>query len=200
MRRRTGRGFTLIETALAMLVIGLSILAIFGLGRHGLESSRETENEARCDRLADAVFESLQAYNAAFIEQINAETNGLSKIQQWYVRWNDVVTGKKDLPFPRQAGMWNLRTDPQPHLKFFNSVNADRIPAFDPDKIDLTEWNPFYQIVLTPEPESSVERAAYVPGLEDKIQVLFVLYPDGTTGSSPLKVFESLLIFHGGTP
>jgi Tfp pilus assembly protein PilV len=82
--REDVRGFTLVETALALFAISLGLLGIFGLVRHGLRNSGDTENETRCTLLADAVFETLKTETDALIKRgIRSPTGNLSgKISQ----------------------------------------------------------------------------------------------------------------------
>ena len=93
--------FTLIETALAMLAIGLGLLAIFGLGRLGLQSAKETEHDQRCAMMADAVFETLREYNARFVDE--ARTNNVPGT--WWTQWQAIMDDPPSIPFPPIAGM-----------------------------------------------------------------------------------------------
>ncbi len=49
-------GFTLVEVALALLVIGIGIVAIFGLFPAGMEAGRRTVNETHAAQFAEEVF------------------------------------------------------------------------------------------------------------------------------------------------
>jgi prepilin-type N-terminal cleavage/methylation domain-containing protein len=94
------KGFTLIETALAMLAIGLGLLAIFGLGRLGLQTAKETEYDQRCAMMADAIFETLRDYNARFVEE--ARTNNAPNHVWHGIRWDTSERIKNPLPPDRR--------------------------------------------------------------------------------------------------
>ena len=49
-------GFTLVEVALALLVVGVGIVAIFGLFPAGMEAGRRTVNETQAALFAEEVF------------------------------------------------------------------------------------------------------------------------------------------------
>ena len=60
-RRHATQGFTLIEVALALLVIGVGIVGVFGLFPAGLEASRRTVNETQAAIFAEEVFGGFRA-------------------------------------------------------------------------------------------------------------------------------------------
>ncbi len=60
-RRAQPQGFTLIEVALAMLVIGVGIVAVFGLFPAGLDASRRTADETSAAMFAEEVFGGFRA-------------------------------------------------------------------------------------------------------------------------------------------
>ena len=64
--RPSRQGFTLIEVALALLVIGLGIVAVFGLFPSGLEASRRTMNETQAALFAEEVFGAYRAASRLF--------------------------------------------------------------------------------------------------------------------------------------
>lgn len=71
-RPAVGRaGFTLIEIALAALVIGLAVLTLFGLARVGANAAAEAEDEVRAALFAENVFGALAAEN----NSLNMDTN-----------------------------------------------------------------------------------------------------------------------------
>ncbi len=55
------RGFTLVEVALAMLVIGIGIMAVFGLFPAGIEAGRRAVNETQAALFAEEVFAGYRA-------------------------------------------------------------------------------------------------------------------------------------------
>ncbi|MGI6391758.1 MAG: type IV pilus modification PilV family protein [Kiritimatiellia bacterium] len=179
------KGFTLIETALAMLAIGLGLLAIFGLGRLGLQTAKETEYDQRCALMADAIFETLRDYNARFVEE--ARTNGVVS-GTWEYLWEQARQNKFDIPFPPIA---NMSASPKILLRFTepNSFAA----TFDKDNLSLTDWNPLYSLTgnfLNPPS----------PGPFTALHITLVIHPDGLTYSSDQRLFRTTLTNPGGLP
>lgn len=78
-------GFTLIEIALATLLIGLGVLAIFGLGRLGLQNARESENDTRAALLAEDVFATLRVTSEALCRNQDPAA--------WSRFWSDFASG-----------------------------------------------------------------------------------------------------------
>ncbi len=58
MNRRAG--FSLVEVALAIMVIAVGLLSVFGLFPHGMESSRRALDETRAATFAEDTFNSLR--------------------------------------------------------------------------------------------------------------------------------------------
>ena len=76
--RRNRSGFTLIEVSLAILVLGLGLMAAFGLFPAGVRQNEESTADTRAALFADYVLNGMQA-NAATITEWNewkAEANG----------------------------------------------------------------------------------------------------------------------------
>ena len=182
--------FTLIETALAMLAIGLGLLALFGLGRIGLQSNKETENDQRCVQMADAIFETLRETNMRFVDE--ARTNRLQ--QSWYDRWATTVQTGDQIPFPPVAGMCTSRDTP-PNRTLYLTFNTELAEAFLSDELVLTEWNPRYKLALYPK-----YAASHVAGGQNLFLVTLVIYPDGDTYSSEYRAFQTTLSNPGGLP
>ena len=179
--------FTLIETALAMLAIGLGLLAIFGLGRLGLQAANETQNDQRCAMMADAVFETLREYNARFVEE--ARTNNATA-SAWQQLWEKVRNKEIAIPFPPIAGM---SVSPDIPLRF---TGPDSFAAtFDKDNLSLADWNPFYSLSGTFFPDPSP-----ISGLDNGLHITLVIHPDGYTYSSDQHVFHTTLTNPGGLP
>jgi hypothetical protein len=182
--------FTLIETALALLAIGLGLLALFGLGRLGLQATKESEHDQRCALMADAVFETLREANMRFVDE--ARTNRLQ--QSWYDRWATTVQNGDQIPFPPVAGMCTSRDTP-PNRTLHLTFNTELAEAFLPDELVLTEWNPRYKLALYPKYDAS-----HVAGGHNLFLVTLVIYPDGDTYSSEYRVFQTTLSNPGGLP
>lgn len=187
------KAFTLIETALAMLAIGLGLLAVFGLGRLGLQSAKESDHDRRCAIMAEAVFETLREYNARFVDE--ARTNGVQGTS-WVGLWQQAF--QNQIPFPPIAGM----SKAIPALHFwqsdenasFNQGVVAATPAFDPNMIRLSDWNPRYILYLSGEAASPVAQAV------NACQITLWIFPDGDTRSSDHRIFTTTLINPGGLP
>ena len=184
------RAFTLIETSLAMLAIGLGLLALFGLGRIGLQSAKETENDARCVQMADAIFETLRDYNAKFAD--NARTNAVSA--SWLQQWATAYGSPKQIPFPPVANMCSARHPPLSEPLYLQP-GVQLAPAFKADEISLAEWNPRYELAFR-----TKYQASPVAGDQNLFQVTLVIYPDGDTYSSDYRIFHTTLSNTGGLP
>lgn len=186
-RKPVRSGFTLIETALALLAIGLGLLAVFGLSRIGLETTKETENEQRCQQMADAVFATLREYNARFVDE--ARTNKVSN-NSWLMQWQKVRTNQQKIPFPPVASM---STSSNLTLRF-STVFAH---AYDETDIRLNEWNPRYELALT----QNWNTGDLDDGYDGKVlAVTLAIYPDGDTYSSERRIFFTTLTNPGGLP
>jgi hypothetical protein len=178
------KAFTLIETALAMLAIGLGLLAIFGLGRLSLQAAKETEHDQRCVMMADAIFETLRDYNARFVDE--ARTNNVPGT--WKNLWNQALQNEFDIPFPPIAGM---SASPKILLRFTGPDSF--AAAFDKDNLSLTDWNPLYSLTgnfLNPPS----------PGPFTALHITLVIHPDGLTYSSDQRLFRTTLTNPGGLP
>ncbi len=184
-KRETVRGgFTLIETALALLAIGLGLMAIFGLGRIGLQTSKEAENDSRCVQLADAVFETLRETNTRYISY--AQSNQTA--DAWNTLWQNVYNSRTEkLPFPPVANM-------SASSNLWLQVNTEFVPAFDKDALSLSDWNPRYELAVSPGGVSSVA------GRINLLRVTLAIYPDGDTYSSERRIFHTTLTNPGGLP
>ena len=177
-------GFTLIETALALLAIGLGLMALFGLGRIGLQTTKESENDARCVQMADAVFETLREYNTRIIDQ--SRTNTLSN--SWLQKWQTVWSTPQQIPFPSVA---NMSMSEDLYL-LFNTGKVE--PAYVEATLSLTDWNPRYELVAYGSGSSQVA------GGMNLINVTLAIYPDGDTYSSAYRLFHTTLSNSGGLP
>ncbi len=181
-RNRRG-GFTLIETALALLAIGLGLMAIFGLGRIGLQTTKESDNDTRCVQMADAVFETLREYNARFVD--STRTNSASG--SWFQQWQSVIANTQQIPFPAVA---NMNASPNRVLKVYTQFAS----TYDENALSLLDWNPRYELAIEP------NNASYVAGDVNMLLVTLVIYPDGDTYSSEYRFFQTTLTNPGGLP
>lgn len=173
--------FTLIETSLAMLAIGLGLLAIFGLGRLGLQSNKESLNDQRCVMLSNAIFETLRERNAYFVDL--ARTNGLGQI--WYNLWVDAAENGR-IAFPPVAHLAPLTT---------NLIFGATTTAYDPGKISLANWNPRFQLNM-----GNATGSPLSTGVPNAIRAYLTIYPDGDTFSSDARTYTTTLTNPGGLP
>lgn len=164
-------GFTLMETALALLVIGLGFLTLMGVGRSGLESVHEANNDIRCEAMADAIFDTLETYNYLFDDY--ARTNRQGKT--WAAMWDNAP-----IPFPPVAGMsTNIIS------LVINSGKA--INAYDTGNISLNNWNPRYHLIMNSARTSNVARQYNLKN------VILFIYPDGDTYSSDRRIYTTVI-------
>ena len=215
--------FTLVETALALLAIGIGLIGLFGLGRIALESSHEAENDRRCAAMADAVFETLRAVNEIYVNE--ARTNEpYGQLGLWNTLWQeggDDQVGLATLPRdPRPVTLWgdidgrgtSLLFPPVADMSTNNValVYEERIPvtsgtwpwildynwpAYDENQISLDHWNPRYHLSIR-----SAGEFFRSPdfGNFNVLQVTLHIFPDGNVGSSNPRVFTTTLSNPGG--
>jgi prepilin-type N-terminal cleavage/methylation domain-containing protein len=173
----TNNGFTLIEIALVLLVMGVAFLGIMGLGHGGQESVKEADNNARCDDLASTLFKTLEVYNQRFSE-IQANTPEKNWSSQWYA-----AIGENKLQFPPVAGMSNL---------YNLMINEGYTRAIDNKSIYLDNWHPYYALIMATNKTSSVFSQPNM--FHVRLQIL----PDGDTYSSDERIYTTTLIKNGG--
>ena len=181
-------GFTLVETALALLAISLGLLGIFGLARHGLKAGGDTENETRCAILADTVFETLKAKN----DELSAKKESL---YNWWVYW---------LSYLSQSAQVSLYLPPM------SEISGDGQPiSLAVGKHDLmtsttfteVKWNPVYTLTLNlngvnlTNPDSVYE--AYERG---QIDVTFSVLPGTLQSGAETRTYSTVLYYSGGLP
>ena len=218
--RAASTGFTLVETALALLAIGIGLVGLFGLGRIALESSRETENDRRCAVMADAVFETLRAVNTIYIDEArtNAHTyfgmsaddpGGASESQPAFL-WNLLWTQQTQLMppppvffgddglllFPPVAGMSTNNIPLVYQVEESDGETFSLTSAYDPNAISLANWNPLYYLSIY----DLADYRYYSPitGTYNAKKVTLIIYPDGKLGSSDPRVFTTILSNSGG--
>lgn len=79
VRKKSEKGFTLMEVALAVVVVGVGIMAVFSLIASGLDSSRKAIEETQASIFANNVFNGLRAA---------ALTNAEISAVQWANFWS----------------------------------------------------------------------------------------------------------------
>ena len=89
-KRNAFRGFTLIEVTLAVVVIGMGLLAVFGLGQLALRNAKAMEDDTRSAMLAEDMFASLRTVS----ENLCASNSPSA----WTQFWSDFAAGRTPLP------------------------------------------------------------------------------------------------------
>jgi len=175
-RHRTG--FTLVETALALLAISIGLLGIFGLARHGLKNSGDTENETRCTLLSDTIFETLKAKNTALLNE------GVSLID-WQNFWIAFGNNKdSDNTYSCYLPQLSDVTSKDTALKIICGTHnlQDQLSATEPNK-----WNPRY--ILTFQPDS-----------ETQFTVALQIHPGVFQSGADWRAYYTTLSYAGGLP
>ena len=189
-------GFTLIETALALLAISLGLLGIFGIARHGLKAGGDTQNETRCTMLADTMFATLKAKN----DELAARKTSL---EDWWFYWARFASG---------TAQTVICLPPMPEI--FSSIDPIRIALGEHNLNDylapsatVTEikWNPKYVLTLTPNGINmnleSITPAALSQALENgQIDVTLNIHPGFLQSGADWKTYDMVLTYTGGLP
>lgn len=176
--------FTLIETALALLAIGLGLLTIFGLGRMAQQNTRASLNDQRCELFANSIFETLRESNAYFVEL--ARTN--IENRAWIDYWQEAIENDT-IEMPALPGVATTRTPLR--LQFTREGSESAKLAFDPNHISLSAWNPHYHIYLN-ENRNSLHTSL--------IRINLLVYPSGDLFSTEPYRYTTTLSDHGGLP
>jgi type II secretory pathway pseudopilin PulG len=92
MNSKSRSAFTLIEIALAILLIALGILAMFSLLGAGLDTSNKASADAQAAIFADSVFNSLRA------ESQRAAEKGIAVTNAWVDFWDSFTSGGTNIP------------------------------------------------------------------------------------------------------
>lgn len=81
---KTRAGFTLVEVAIAIVVVALGILAVFALLSAGMDASRKALTETHAAMFADSVFNGMRARSLRAAEQ-----------GQWESFWNEFINSTR---------------------------------------------------------------------------------------------------------
>jgi len=191
------RAFTLVETALALLAISLGLLGIFGLARHGLKNSGDTENETRCTLLADTVFETLRAKN----DELAARKFSL---YNWWIYWLGALaqTGTPVLYLPalpeisdsgEGIGLYvDVEGSGKTHTLGDSSTAAQEI-----------KWNPVYALTFTVSfNQSNLSDAQSISEAYERgqIDVTLTIHPGQLQSGAATRTFYTTLTYTGGMP
>jgi len=168
-------GFTLIETALALLAISLGLLGIFGLARLGLKSGGEVEHETRCAMLADTMFETLKAKNS----ELAARKYTLA---EWRNYWVNAKTFYLP-PMPEISdNTTGIRIDLGTHEMDDFLPTSGRTPSI--------KWNPVYTLVFS----------ANAAAEWNEITVGLTLHPGALQSGAAAQTYATVLSYAGGQP
>lgn len=93
--RHTGTsGFTLIEVALAVVVVAIGLLAVFGLIGSGLDQSAKAVGETQASIFANSVFNGLRSESLRASELSSGTTN------EWLNFWTDFAGRTRTVIIP----------------------------------------------------------------------------------------------------
>lgn len=79
-RKRNNSGFTLIEIAIALLVVAIGVLAVFALFGSGLDSSSRAIADTQAAMFADGVLNALRSKSVGLAQEQNQATGTLRAI------------------------------------------------------------------------------------------------------------------------
>ena len=188
-------GFTLIETALALLAISLGLLGIFGLARHGIKAGGDTQNETRCVMLADTVFATLKAKN----DELAARKVSL---YDWWNYWITLL-GKGD--------QVTFYLPPMPEILDYSQPigiavgKQHELDDFFQTASTFTDikWNPAYFLKLSVDLDSSDllnTAAIYTVYERGQIDVLLTIHPGVLQSGAEERTYLTVLSYSGGLP
>ena len=185
-------GFTLIETALALLAISIGLLGIFGLARHGLQAGSDVENETRCTLLANTVFETLKAKN----DELAARKVSL---YDWWAFWLALIP---------QTSQASLYLPSMPEISENNapvgiSVGTHEMNDFLQTTATFTElkWNPRYSLTLDLNGVDLTNTGQVLEAYErGQINVTLTLHPGVLQSGAEKSTYYTVLTYSGGLP
>lgn len=185
--------FTLVETALALLAISLGLLGVFGLARHGLRNSGETETEIRCTLLADTIFESLNAKN----EELTARKYSL---YNWWVYWLGVLA-QTSTPAIYLPALPEISSSGES----IGIYVGDSMRALGDSSIatDTIKWNPLYQLTFTvaiTESDLADTQRIYTAYERGQIDVTLTIHPGLLQSGADTRTYYTTLTYTGGLP
>ncbi len=134
MSKRNGRrkrGFSLVEVCLAMLVVGLGLLSIFGLFPTGLAASEDAEADTTASLFANQVLNGLQA-QADDLKPMAGD--GQALINQAWIDW-----GKNVFVNPYKTGQAVLLGPPD-YVAYYLTVDTPANPAVKQVTLYVLPW------------------------------------------------------------
>ena len=188
LRAAKTAGFTLIEVTLAVVVISLGLLTLFGLGHLALRNAKAMEDDTRAAMLAEDIFASLRTVS----ENLCASNNPAA----WNAFWCGFAAGTTNLPlslatttsFSNQYDSAVRGDGHTNELRLFSWPQIHNTPA----PVQIPEWSARYWM--------QIESVAPVQGETNVFKVSLNIAPldDGETGAA--RSFLTLFAEHGTLP
>lgn len=183
-------GFTLVETALALLAISIGLLGIFGLARHGLKASGDADEETRCTLLAETVFASLHAKN----DELAAKK---ASLYDWWFYWLRLFAGEGSVTLYLPA-MPELSDEAGPLPLQCKAGFSEFVAAQGPAR--EIKWQPSYR--LTPVvnyqlSDLNMLTAVYETG---QIEMKLEIHPGALLSGGDVRTYYTVLNYTGGLP
>jgi len=130
-------GFTLVEVALALMVIGIGMMAVFGLFSASLTFDKESKDDTYAAFFAEDILNSLRA---AIPEMVWDEVDDKGKISIWSSARDNWLT---------PAALKVEVTDTWRTNKYINVQTADRFPEYAIRyKLLIRKWDDIGRAVL----------------------------------------------------
>ncbi len=186
--RNRSSGFTLIELALAALVISMGVLVIFGLSRHGNRSARMAEGEIRATMFADNVFSGLAS--------INNNINRHSVSNEFEIFWDTFSSGNTNLPIAALPMWFSPEENPNPGIICNGLTNTIHYfaTAYDPQiTTNILEYSFRYHVKI------SMQNQSDSTSWPNAAQVQLDVMP-GSSGREEQYTFVTLFADSGGLP
>jgi len=181
------RGFTLVEVALATLVISLGLLALVGLGRLAAQNAKEAEDDTRAAWLADDIFATLRATN----DVLNAANNPAA----WAAFWG---------AFAANSSGGSVVMSPAPGFTnaYSNVIQGNAqectyalVSCGSPA---IKEWSARYSITISNACQNLTE--AISSTINDEAQVTLHIRPGTSDPGAASRTFYTHFTEHGTLP
>lgn len=103
--KTSAKGFTLIEVAIAVLVVAIGVLAVAALFSQGLSSSAKAVGDTHASMFAENVFNGLRARSLLMAER-QTPTN-----RTWEAFWTNFVAGRTSITVAAVSPGWSVWTN-----------------------------------------------------------------------------------------
>lgn len=184
------QGFTLVEVTLSTVVIGLGLLALFGLGRLAIQNAREAESDTRAAMLADDVFASLHAYS----EQLCASNDPSA----WAAFWTNFANGVIPLPIAQSSSTSLIWANGSNCMYYLYGRPDLRHAAVNP----VPEWGARFTVSVDPTNSFAtmgVVGSAAGP-LPNEVKITLHITPDVFSQNGESLTFYTHFAEHGTLP